>query len=383
MLISRNSIVTVFTILLVIYSVSAAGAAQNMTEQEKEKIIFDQFQKFVKAYNKTYSSAEEMNARIEVFKDNYKRLEAKLKKKNFKHAQGISPFFDLTRQEFKRSYLNLNVTLQDIIVNKKYEGSLLEDLDNGAAKSEIKEGILPSDLVVNKPSNGTGKGQGRLLQTTSSLPTNFNWANYIPIIIKNQGSCGDCWAFSATAAVQARHCLKTGISVSLSEQQLMDCDTNSSGCNGGTAYNAFYYLRYYSNGQVKESDYPYLGYQTTCNVANFLPVTQVSGWIYSGSTDENNIKLMVYYYGPLSVAINAKYLETYRSGIINVSNTDCNPNDLNHAVNIVGWGTENGVDYWIVQNSWSQYWGEKGFFRIVRGTGCCGINQIAITAIVS
>jgi cathepsin F len=85
--------------------------------------------------------------------------------------------------------------------------------------------------------------------------------------------------------------------------------------------------------------------------------------------------------GPLSVLMNAETLSYYKSGIY--SPQFCDPESLDHAVLLVGYGSENGVDYWRVKNSWGSSWGEEGYFRIIRGEGKCGINTAVTTGYVA
>ena len=88
--------------------------------------------------------------------------------------------------------------------------------------------------------------------------------------------------------------------------------------------------------------------------------------------------------GPLAVGINADTLLYYSSGILDDDEYSC-PQEyeyLNHEVVVVGYGVENGVNYWIVRNSWGDYWGEDGYFRVARGKGTCGINVDVVSAIV-
>jgi len=84
--------------------------------------------------------------------------------------------------------------------------------------------------------------------------------------------------------------------------------------------------------------------------------------------------------GPLSIALNAEPLQFYGGGILDLNESQCDPQGLNHAVAVVGYGNEDGKDYWIIRNSWGSKWGEKGYFRIARGKGTCGINKYISTA---
>jgi cathepsin F len=369
----------IFILLISFLSIKCQEGIDNEKQVLKEKLIFGHFQNFLKGFNRTYNSYEEMKFRLQIFRDNFLRQEADMTLKKSKHSVGITQFFDLMPQEFTTSYLNLNITIQDLMDSQKLEGSLLEDMKNGMIRNKgetdrVKK-VNNSDIPEKKNSSNV-----RMLQ---SLPDSFDWRSQGVIkFIKNQGSCGSCWSFSATANIEARYYLKYGIYENFSEQQLINCDSNSNGCNGGKAGNAFYYLRYNSNGFVRESQLPYVGYQNICSISNLSPVAQVTAWAFSGTLDEDQIALMLLNYGPLSAAINAKYLQYYTGGIIDENELNCNPYSLNHAINLVGYGIENGQKYWIVQNSWGQYWGESGYFRISRGKSTCGINQVALTSFV-
>ena len=119
---------------------------------------------------------------------------------------------------------------------------------------------------------------------------------------------------------------------------------------------------------------------------------KVTGWKKLGSStstwspvDEDEIKEFLYEIGPLAVALNANPLQTYTGGILDKTSSQCPVSGINHAVTMVGYGhdEETDKDYWIVKNSWGQSWGEKGYFRIKRGSGTCGINCYITTATVS
>ena len=142
---------------------------------------------------------------------------------------------------------------------------------------------------------------------------------------------------------------------------------------------------------MKDTDYPYKGYKSTCNsnpskYVN-MKVTGYTKWGSSSSTwspvDEGEIKEFLYETGPLAIALNADPLQTYTGGILDKSSSQCPTSGINHAVTMVGYGNENGKDYWIVKNSWGINWGENGYFRIKRGSGTCGVNCYITTAKVS
>lgn len=361
-------------IKILLLSILICYVFSDVPEEVKEKVIFNHFQNFLKAYNITYSSNDELQARLEIFKDNYLRLENKLKTKKQGHLSGITRFFDHTDQEFQRNHLSLNVPIQDVIKSQKFKGSFME---KRSEDPDVNFRSLNTSNIATENNNQT-----RYLQT-STIPASFDWRKYgVVSFVKNQGTCGCCWSFSTICVAEARYAMKYGVLPNLSEQQLVNCYTYNNGCNGCNAGSAFYYLQYFSAGLVKETDIPYTGVPATCNTNNKTPVVKIASYMTAGTKDEEYIKQMLYTYGPLSAAMNAKYLQYYKGGIITATATECNPNTLNHAVNLVGWGTENGVNYWIVRNTWSSSWGESGYFRIQRGAGTCGINQYVVTAFV-
>ena len=177
-----------------------------------------------------------------------------------------------------------------------------------------------------------------------------------------------------------------------SEQMLVDCDTYDSGCNGGLMENTFDWLKE-NGGIMTDTDYPYVGRKQTCasDPTKYVDM-QITGYTKLGSSsstwspvDEEEIKEFLYETGPLAVALNANPLQTYSSGILDKTSSQCSTSGINHAVTMVGYGNDSasGKDYWLVKNSWGKSWGESGYFRIRRGTGCCGINCYITTAKVA
>ena len=316
-------------------------------DENLDSLVFRKFQKFIKIYNKKYDSVNEYLARFEVFKRNYMST---LTNDNKSYKSGITKFSDLTKQEFTKTYLNLN-----------YDAMAMANFDPYMVK--IK----------------------------NNVPDSYDWRNYNRVSpIKDQGACGSCYAFSAIGNLEGLYAGNKGTLKTFSEQMLVDCDTSDSGCNGGIMEYTFSWLK--KNGIMLESDYPYIGTKSTCKsdsskYADMLVTGYKklgSSWSEWACAEEDEMKEFLYENGPLSAVLNADCLQTYISGILDVTTSKCPSSGINHAVLIVGYGTDLrlGIDYWIVKNSWGRTWGESGYFRIRRGNGTCGINCYIITATV-
>jgi len=282
---------------------------------------------------------EEYHKRQSIFRQNYIKMATMLPELG--HVKGpirYSPFMDLTEEEFSNNFgFNYN-------------------------KEQAEEA---------RKSNSTPLSQKYNLY--EDTPASYDWRDQGAVTeVKNQGSCGSCWAFSATGNIEGQTKLAKGVLTSISEQELVDCDKVDEGCNGGLMEQAFDELKRIG-GTESEADYPYKGVDGTCQFDASRVDFQVKGYSFVDK-DENVIKETLFKYGPLAVALNATPLQFYFGGIFHPWKILCNPDALNHGVLIVGYGTENGKDYWIVKNSWGKLWGEKGYFRIFRGDGTCGIN---------
>ncbi|KHN07963.1 Vignain [Glycine soja] len=226
------------------------------------------------------------------------------------------------------------------------------------------------------------RGNGTFMyEKVGSVPASVDWRKKGAVTdVKDQGHCGSCWAFSTVVAVEGINQIKTNKLVSLSEQELVDCDTEeNAGCNGGLMESAFQFIKQ-KGGITTESYYPYTAQDGTCDAskANDLAVS-IDGHENVPGNDENAL-LKAVANQPVSVAIDAggSDFQFYSEGVFT---GDCST-ELNHGVAIVGYGaTVDGTSYWIVRNSWGPEWGEQGYIRMQRNIskkeGLCGIAMLA------
>jgi C1A family cysteine protease len=219
-----------------------------------------------------------------------------------------------------------------------------------------------------------------------SVPDSIDWvSNGAVTPVKNQGQCGSCWSFSTTGALEGAYYVTYGSLPSFSEQELVDCDNRSGGgkdhgCNGGLMDNAFSWIEK-NGGLCSEDSYPYTSGTTqtagnceeTCsNIAN----SKVSGYIdVKKSSDDAMMDALSQQ--PVAIAIQAdqKDFQLYKSGVFT---GDCGT-QLDHGVLVVGYGTQDGDDYYRVKNSWGTTWGDQGYIYLGRGSefnkgqGQCGM----------
>lgn len=164
--------------------------------------------------------------------------------------------------------------------------------------------------------------------------------------------------------------------IPLSEQNLIDCASpdNKDGCEGGTTKEAFDYVK--NNGIVIEEDYPYIASAESCHVDSSKIVTKLSAYVNIPSGDEESLLTALAIFGPISVSFDAtSELQNYKGGILR--DTSCQSQDLNHAGLLVGYGNEDGKEFYIVKNSWGDSWGERGYFRLEKISNQCGIASEA------
>ncbi|XP_049849541.1 crustapain-like [Schistocerca gregaria] len=308
-----------------------------------------EFSMFILKYSKTYKDEEEYMKRLEIFKQNLEVINEHNRRVDSTYSLGVTKFSDLSGEEFRMLQSN----------NRLKESPRLK-------KEMIRKGV-----EVHKRSD------------SSALPASVDWTKKQGMVnsIKDQGLCGSCWAFGSISALESAWAIKTGNLYSLSEQQVIDCVwTSSFGCDGGLPTDAYDWIL--NHGISFESSQPYLmldgfceyRYDTQVKLKKYVLVSQ----------DTSDIMDALANHGPVAAAMYAgdDKFRFYTGGIFESTSCNyCGPDDLDHEVLIVGYGTDispYGVEmpYWLVRNSWGPHWGIEGYFKLARAddgknSGCC------------
>ncbi|XP_031276247.1 vignain [Pistacia vera] len=333
--------------LVVLLLALALGIAQSFDfhekELESEESLWDLYERW-RSHHTVSRSFDEKNKRFNVFKHNVMHVH-NTNKMDKPYKLKLNKFADLTNHEFRNTYSGSNVKHHRMF-------------------------------------QGAPRGNGSFMyEKVDLVPPSVDWRKKGSVNpVKDQGKCGSCWAFSTIAAVEGINHIKTNKLVSLSEQELVDCDTSENqGCNGGLMDLAFEFITK-KGGITTESNYPYQANDGTCDVAKEnSPAVSIDGHENVPANDEDAL-LKAVANQPVAVAIDAggSDFQFYSEGVF----TGKCGTELDHGVAVVGYGiTLDGTKYWIVRNSWGPEWGEKGYIRMQRGIsskeGLCGIAMEA------
>jgi len=277
--------------------------------------------------------AEELH-RFKIFLENVHYMETSNSRTD-RYKLGTNQFSDMSNEEYSRAQCNCDIA-------------------------------RPSAGVQVDASKMVGKIASSIDWTTKGIVTP----------VKDQGSCGACWAFSDTGAMESAQALYHNTLTSLSEQQIVSCYGNGKGCQGGGINNGFTYAE--QTSLCTEESYPYTATNAKCKLSSGcdtgLKAGVVTGHVNVHKGDENAL-MAALNLQPVSVGVNASEppFQHYHSGILD--NAACGSNH-NHAILAVGYGTEDGQGYFRIKNSWGQGWGDSGFIRLARGIG--GLGQCGV-----
>ncbi|KAK5575179.1 hypothetical protein RB653_010435 [Dictyostelium firmibasis] len=344
--------------------VSVATAKQQLSEAQYRNA----FTNWMITHQRAYSS-EEFATRYNIFKSNMDYVN-QWNSKGSETVLGLNTFADITNEEYRNTFLGT-----------KFDASSLVGTQEEKIFSSVKA-------------------------------DSKDWRNEGAVTpIKNQGQCGGCWSFSTTGSTEGAHFLAKNELVSLSEQNLIDCSTANSGCDGGLMTDAFQYI--ISNGGIDtEESYPYEAKQDTCRYNADNSGATISSFKSVTSGSESSLESAVNI-NPVSVAIDASHqsFQLYSSGIY--YEPDCSSENLDHGVLTVGygsgsdssagqssdqssgnassgssWGTDvkastGSGNYWIVKNSWGTSWGIQGYILMSKDReNNCGIATMASFPVV-
>jgi len=252
-------------------------------------------------------------------------------------------------------------------------------------------------------------------ESIEELPENFDLREAYPQCqslkeIRDQSTCGSCWAFGAVEAMSDRICIHSNgqDQTRLSAEDLLSCCGFSCGmgCNGGYPMAAW---QFWQNKGIVSGDlyedkqfcqpyaFPPCDHHTTgkyspCGASKPTPKCQKScvngatytqdkhfGTAYSVPSDESAIRQEIYKNGSVEAAFTVyEDFPTYKSGVYRHTTGGALGG---HAIKLIGWGVENGTKYWLAVNSWNEDWGDQGLFKIVRGENHCGIEDEIVAGI--
>lgn len=343
-----------YTLALICVFIFLASHGNGFDLNLENDILFVQFYDFATKHGRQYLyNTSELRLRFQAFKDSVKKATQMNQpyggNGKARAVFGVNKFADYTPEEFKAKYLS----------GLKHPRSTLKFRNSFYAQGRFQ---TPVDL--------------------KALPDSVDWRNksvLSPVI--DQKGCGACWAISTVETMEAMSVIenRTQAVNPLSIQEVIDCDEENKGCEGGDICQAATWLT--SNGIVLAKNYPFAYKTGTCKkvpaTASKVKITDFKCNRFIGN--ENKILEILANHGPVMAAVDASTWHNYVGGIIRFHCSD----DINHAVQIVGYNLKDEVPYYIVRNSWGSDFGDKGYLYLRIGQNLCGIASEVVNLSVS
>lgn len=337
----RNSFLfwaMVAAILAVTYS---RAAVTNTLYGIYNEAAADQYKQFKKTHGKTFGESAVEGTKFDNFKQNMRTAVFLNAQNPHAHYDVSGKFADLAPQEFAAQYLNADYYHQQLKTHK--------------SRPKVFEGVRAS-------------------------VTQSDWREHGAVTpVKDQGSCGSCWAFSAIGNVEGQWAAAGHQLTALSEQMLVSCDKVDEACNGGIMDQAWDWIIENNSGNVyTEESYPYtsgMGSVAECRGTSAKVGATINGHV-ALAEDEEAIAAWLAQNGPISIAVDASTWQLYFGGVV----SNCFSQQLNHGVLLVGYNDNANPPYWIVKNSWGTSWGENGYIRLAKGSNQCMMKEYAVSA---
>mmetsp|Transcript_53755 Transcript_53755/g.94285 ORF Transcript_53755/g.94285 Transcript_53755/m.94285 type:complete len:380 (-) Transcript_53755:86-1225(-) len=320
------------------------------------------FESFIEVYGRSYqTSSSEFQMRKSLYEQRKSASELHNSNPNRLWTAGVNKLWDWTEPELQ--------TLRG------WDGSMMPE---GGSKRTVRK-------------------HSTFLQQQRDLPKEKIWSQLaMSHRVKNQGDCGSCWAIAAATVLEGHTEIYTGADRSFSAQQIVACTPNprhcggDGGCKGATAELAMDWVM--KHGCAEESNVPYTASDSACSVDGpALNMAQVfddastpavtgaaafgmTGWETLPKNEYLPLLQALAERGPVAVSVAADQWFNYESGVFDSCGKD---SVIDHAVVAIGYGEENNVKYWVIQNSWGRQWGEDGHIRLLRhdGNDYCGTNN--------